>query len=176
MREPLSPNAQELSLTAEADTLALGQALASALVAGGLVILEGNLGAGKTFLAGAIVHAMGLDPDEPVTSPTYNLVSEYHARLPIFHADLYRLRSEDELFELGLDELRDQGGVLLVEWGLVYLRALGGDALVVEMGGDPRRARLYSTGPESELVLDHTRKALSTSGLLSARLPPEAAR
>jgi tRNA threonylcarbamoyladenosine biosynthesis protein TsaE len=138
-----------IDLPSEEHTNALGRAIALCLSPGTLVVLDGNLGAGKTFLTGAIVRELGLDPEEPVTSPTYNLVSEYDLKFRVLHADLYRLSSEHEVFELGLEERRTQGGVLIVEWGRPYIDVLGGDAVVVELKTDPRRAEIVATGPNS---------------------------
>jgi tRNA threonylcarbamoyladenosine biosynthesis protein TsaE len=138
-----------MSFPSEEHTNELGRAIAHCVSPGALVVLDGNLGAGKTFLTGAIVRELGLDPEEPVTSPTYNLVSEYDLKFRVLHADLYRLSSEYEVFELGLEERRAQGGVLIVEWGRPYIDVLGGDALVVELKTDPRRAEILATGPNS---------------------------
>jgi tRNA threonylcarbamoyl adenosine modification protein YjeE len=142
-----------IPLATEDATIALGETLADALAPGTLVVLDGDLGAGKTFLAGAVARALGLQSDEPVTSPTYNLVSEYSAKYLVYHADLYRLTNDEAVLDLGLDERRARGGVLLVEWGRPYVDVLGGDALIVELSTDPRSATLHATGPESSEVL-----------------------
>src|SRR5690606_28281610 len=103
-----------------------------------LLILSGELGAGKTFFTRALCHALGLPEEERVTSPTFTLVHEYAARLPVSHADLYRLESEEQVSELGLDAQRDDGRLVIVEWGLPYLELLGGEALVLELTATPR--------------------------------------
>src|SRR5687767_12206225 len=82
----------------------LGELLASAARPGDLLVLEGDLGAGKTFLVRSIARALGVPSRKPVTSPTFTLVHEHAARIPIVHADLYRLADGDELVELGLSE------------------------------------------------------------------------
>ncbi|MFO0756387.1 MAG: tRNA (adenosine(37)-N6)-threonylcarbamoyltransferase complex ATPase subunit type 1 TsaE [Byssovorax sp.] len=135
----------------------LGRRLAALLAPGDLLILEGTLGAGKTFLTRALCRALDIPASTPITSPTFTLVHEHEGRLPIVHADLYRLGDADELIELGLGERRRDGAVLVIEWGRPYLDALGGDGLIVEIqveppaaGQDPRRiARLTPTGPRS---------------------------
>jgi len=147
------PTERKYSLESELHTESLGSALAAALEPGSLLILDGNLGAGKTFLAGAIVHALGLDPDEPVTSPTYNLVSEYPLQYDVAHADLYRVSSVDEVLDLGLEERRHRGFVLLVEWGKPYHDALGGDALFVSLITNPRQALVYASGEGAQRIL-----------------------
>jgi tRNA threonylcarbamoyladenosine biosynthesis protein TsaE len=161
-----SPVFREYALETELDTERLGIELARRLERGSLVILEGKLGAGKTFLAGAILHALGLDREEAVTSPTYSLVTEYlvtecQVRLSVAHADLYRLTDLDEVLDLGLEERRHQGFVLLVEWGKPYVDALGGDALLVVLNTDPRRVILRPSGPDSTRILQALPEALT---------------
>ncbi|MFT3773835.1 MAG: tRNA (adenosine(37)-N6)-threonylcarbamoyltransferase complex ATPase subunit type 1 TsaE [Minicystis sp.] len=127
-------------------TIHLAERLAPALQPGDLVVLEGDLGAGKTFFSRALCRALGVPPSIPVTSPTFTIVHEYDGRLPIRHADLYRLHGPEELAPLGLREQRAEGALLLVEWGTPYVDALGGDALVLsfrlsaagERSGHPR--------------------------------------
>jgi tRNA threonylcarbamoyladenosine biosynthesis protein TsaE len=135
-------------------TVRLGRALAAELRAGDLVLLDGELGAGKTFLARAVCRALGVPASVPVASPTFTLVHELSARLEVAHADLYRLGSPEELGPLGLRDRRGEGAVLLVEWGLPHGDALGGDALTVhlEAGDGGRRARLSANGPRSEAL------------------------
>jgi tRNA threonylcarbamoyladenosine biosynthesis protein TsaE len=116
------------------------------------VLLGGDLGAGKTFLAGAIIHALGVDAGAAVTSPTFSLVHEHATpRALVLHVDLYRLREgrvplAEEVARLGLRERRAEGAILLVEWGLDAAFALGGNAaLVVTLtaaGASGRRAQL----------------------------------
>jgi len=139
-------------LPSERATQALAARLAPLFEGGDLVVLSGPLGAGKTFLARAVCVALGVDARR-VTSPTFSLVHEFSGRVPIAHADLYRLRSPSELVELGLDALRDEGRLLLVEWGESYVEALGGDALLIELALNPRRALLSATGTRSSRVL-----------------------
>lgn len=101
--------------TSEADTEAIAAALAVSLVAGDVVLLTGNLGAGKTAFVRGLAAGLGLDP-EVVSSPTFALIHEYRGgRLPLFHADLYRLDRADAE-DLGLDELGSDEGALAIEW------------------------------------------------------------
>lgn len=135
-------------------TTELAADLAPLLAAGDLLLLDGPLGAGKTFFTRALARALGLTGDARVTSPTFTLVQEYETQPPLVHADLYRL-SDDErgVFELGLSERRDDGALLVVEWGLPFLRLLGGDALVMTLVREPRSATFSATGPRSERLL-----------------------
>ncbi len=101
----------------EEETCQLGEVLARSLKGGELILLEGELGLGKTVFARGI--AKGLDlPPEDVSSPSFTLIQEYRGgRLNMFHVDLYRLNSPDELSTLGLEEILSSGGVVVVEWG-----------------------------------------------------------
>jgi tRNA threonylcarbamoyladenosine biosynthesis protein TsaE len=102
-------------------TLAVAQTIAEILTAPRFVVLRGDLGAGKTTLVKGWVAALGLGQPEDVTSPTFTLVHEYGghaAKTRVYHLDLYRLETERELATLGLEEMAEEpGAVLLVEWG-----------------------------------------------------------
>lgn len=127
----------------EAETRALAATLASSLAAGDLVLLHGDLGAGKTVFVKGLAEGLGLDPDD-VTSPTFTLVHEYrNGRLPLQHLDLYRLASA-ELDDVGLDPDLAAGGVVVVEWAERLARRPPG-ALVVrigDLGGDSREVQV----------------------------------
>jgi tRNA threonylcarbamoyladenosine biosynthesis protein TsaE len=136
-------------------TTRLAADLAPLLAAGDLLLLDGPLGAGKTFFARALARRLGVGDDARVTSPTFTLVHEYETEPKLVHADLYRL-SDDErgVFELGLLPQRDDGALLVVEWGLAFERLLGGDALVLALTREPRKATISATGPRSRLLLE----------------------
>lgn len=124
----------ELRLGSRRDTTRLGVRLAAALAPGDLVLLAGDLGAGKTFLARSLARSLGVTVDVAIASPTFTLVQEYETpRGLLLHADLYRLRDDDraktelEIRRLGLAERRAEGAMVVVEWGEGYEEALGGD-------------------------------------------------
>jgi len=143
----------EIELFTRRDTRKLAERLAPLLSAGDLLVLTGPLGSGKTFFTRALCRALGLERGERVASPTFTLVHEYETSPPIAHADLYRLKDAAEVSKLGLDAQRDDGRLLVVEWGEPYITLLGGDALILEFSLDPRRARLKAEGRASERTL-----------------------
>ena len=107
-----------ITLTAAnpSDTAAIAAVLARLAKPGDMFVLIGEMGAGKTFFAQQFGAAFGVT--EPITSPTFNLLHNYSGgRLPLHHADLYRLERTGEFADLGISELTDAGGVALVEWG-----------------------------------------------------------
>ena len=141
----------------EAATVRLAQAVAPWLEPGDLVILSGPLGSGKTFFTRALCRALGLPEDVRVPSPTFTLVHEHPTRPPVAHADLYRLSQEAEVAELGLLAQRDDGFVVVVEWGEPFIALLGGDALLVTLTLDPRTASLRATGSNASKLLQAMR-------------------
>ena len=105
----------EFVTNSPAETEALGAALAKRLAPGTVIAYTGDLGAGKTAFTRGL--ARGLGYGEPVTSPTYTIVNEYlGGRLPLFHFDMYRLGSAEDLWDIGWEDYLDRGGVCAVEW------------------------------------------------------------
>lgn len=99
----------------EAETVEFGAEIGRKAVAGAVIALTGDLGAGKTTLTKAI--AAGLGVEDVITSPTFNIVKEYDTgRLPLYHFDVYRIGDEDEMYELGYEEYFYGEGVCVVEW------------------------------------------------------------
>ena len=125
------------------ETERLGQALAALLVPGDIIAYRGDLGAGKTAFTRGL--ARGLDCRESVTSPTYTIVNEYlSGRLPLFHFDMYRLASSDDLWGIGWEDYLDRGGICAVEWSENVEDALEGALWVTieALPGDSRRITL----------------------------------
>lgn len=96
------------------DTYAFAKKVADKLKGGEVIILRGDLGAGKTTFTKGLAKALGVE--EIVTSPTFTYVKEYYGRLPLYHFDMYRVADADEVYELGLEEYFYKGGVVVVEW------------------------------------------------------------
>ena len=113
-------------------TEALGEQLGRALKGGAVIAYTGDLGAGKTAFTRGL--ARGLDIPEQVTSPTFTIVNEYEGgRLPLFHFDMYRLGSSDELFDIGWEDYLARNGVCAVEWSENVDDALESDCIRVEI-------------------------------------------
>ena len=132
---------KRLMTRSAAGTLALGQTVYELMLPlPRLVLLRGDLGAGKTTLVKGIARAIGADPDE-VTSPTFTLVHQYTgSRHRLYHLDLYRLEREEELLALGMEEMEsDADALLLVEWGEKFpsVVARAGGQVVIEAGDEP---------------------------------------
>lgn len=132
-----------------AHTEEVGQMLANALVPGTVITYRGDLGAGKTAFTRGL--ARGLGYTQPVTSPTYTIVNEYlGGRLPLFHFDMYRLQSSDELFDIGWEDYLERGGVCAVEWSENVADAMENALIVtIEKTGEETRRILV----EGEITL-----------------------
>jgi tRNA threonylcarbamoyladenosine biosynthesis protein TsaE len=173
------PDPVRLRTESADDTRALGAALAKSLRPGDLVLLAGDLGAGKTTLAQGIGTGLGV-PDH-VTSPTFTLVRSYPCPTPppsadgqppstavvrtFLHADLYRLEHLGEVVDLAIAELVEDDAVAVVEWGDVAEPVLGADAITVRLdeghGDDERRVTISVTGPSPEPRRDELSQRLS---------------
>lgn len=137
----------EFTTTSGADTIEVGRKLAALLAPPQLLILRGDLGAGKTTLVKGIAEALDAAEADEVTSPTFTLIHEYDGTregLPVklFHLDVYRLEGERQLETLGLDELFTSEALVLVEWGEKFKsiqKKATGEIVIVSTGGDARR-------------------------------------
>ena len=151
-------SALEVALPTRRETRRLGARLASLLRPGDVVVLEGPLGAGKTFLVRAIARGLGVPQREPITSPTFALVHEITSgRVPLTHADLYRLGDASELDALGLPEALARS-VGVVEWGARFASTIADDGIVLELAGRDdergRRATISARGPRGEELVE----------------------
>jgi len=131
------------------ETEALGAKLAERLRPGTVLAFTGDLGAGKTAFVRGMARGLGIT--DRVTSPTFTIVNEYEGgRLPLFHFDMYRLGSSDELFDIGWEDYLRRGGVCAVEWSENISDALDADVLRVEIrrGEREEQRRISITGVE----------------------------
>jgi tRNA threonylcarbamoyladenosine biosynthesis protein TsaE len=135
-------------------TAALGRALGAALRPGDFVALVGDLGAGKTCFSRGVAEGAGVAPGD-ISSPTFAIVQRYGGRIPLFHADLYRLADPDELYATGyFDLLGAAEGAFLVEWAERVPGAIPAGALVIRLAADPhldsrRWMQLEARGPRA---------------------------
>jgi tRNA threonylcarbamoyladenosine biosynthesis protein TsaE len=139
---------QEFTTHSAAETVALGRKLAAKLKPPRLVVLRGDLGAGKTTLVKGIAEGFEAAAEEQVTSPTFTLIHEYRGpKANVFHVDLYRVDTERELETLGLDDLFDERSIILIEWGEKFARfERERDAeIVLERKGENDRKITFAT-------------------------------
>jgi tRNA threonylcarbamoyladenosine biosynthesis protein TsaE len=139
-----------------AATMAFGRRLAPFLFPGSVVALIGPLGAGKTHLVRALAEGLGIPDSRAVSSPTFVLIQEYSARLPIYHFDAYRLRTPDEFFDLGAHEYFEGTGVCLVEWADRVQVCLPAEQLRITItvtGETARRVHVEAFGEQYEALV-----------------------
>ena len=135
------------------ETVELGRSIAATLPRRAVVLLTGNLGAGKTTLAKGIVSGLGAAEPDEVASPTFTLIHEY-GEGRVYHVDLYRLDRAAEVATLGLDEIFDRDAVVLIEWGERFLDLMPPDRIEIRIeirldsaGGDERRIVVLRSTP-----------------------------
>jgi tRNA threonylcarbamoyladenosine biosynthesis protein TsaE len=137
---------QEFTTHSAEETIALGRTLAPILAPPKLVVLRGELGAGKTTLVKGIAEAFQAASQEDVTSPTFTLVHEYHGpAASLYHIDLYRVDTPRELETLGLDDLAEGNSILLVEWGDKFPRFERDrdvEIILERLGADERKIQI----------------------------------
>ncbi len=113
--------------------MAAGRELAARLKAPALVMLIGDLGAGKTTLTKGIIEALGVARKEEVLSPTFSLIHEYEGNPKVYHIDLYRLDRVPELETLGLEDLWERDAIVIIEWGEKFTQQLPGDRIEIHL-------------------------------------------
>ncbi len=152
----MSADKIEFTTESEAQTRALGAKLAPRLRPGDLLSLTGDLGAGKTRFTQGIAAALGIT--ELVTSPTFTIIKEYPGPLPLYHFDVYRIKSTSEMDPLGYEEYFYGDGATVVEWGDKIEPLLPPDHLTIEIhrsstSPSGRRFLVCASGPRSKLLL-----------------------
>ena len=122
---------KEFEIKNESETAKLAEELAAELKPGDLVALYGDLGTGKTTFSKAAIRALGVS--DTVTSPTFTIVKEYRGRLPVYHFDVYRVHSEEDLFEIGYEEYFYGDGLCVVEWADKIEELLPEDTKIIRL-------------------------------------------
>jgi tRNA threonylcarbamoyladenosine biosynthesis protein TsaE len=141
----------EITARSPEETERAGAALGQRLVAGDVVAIIGELGAGKTCFVRGVARGLGVE--QTISSPTFVLVNHYAGRLPVFHVDAYRTTSLTEVIDLGFDELIAGNGVTLIEWAEKVAPLLPPGAIVVHiegLGDEPRRIRIETSAAVSD--------------------------
>jgi tRNA threonylcarbamoyladenosine biosynthesis protein TsaE len=136
----------------EDETRRLGESLGRLLEPGDVVLLEGELGAGKTCFVQGLALGLGVSPDRRVNSPTFAIVNQHPGRLMLHHVDLYRVEDPSELAELGLAELFESGGVAAVEWAERLDRAPAHALRIRLEAPSAERRRLVARGDSPRVV------------------------
>lgn len=143
---------QQFETRSEEETVQLGREIAARLPRRAVVLLIGNLGAGKTTLAKGIVGGLGAAQPEDVTSPTFTLIHEHgpsSSGARVYHVDLYRLERTEEVARLGLEEIFDRDAVVLIEWGERFPRLMPADRIEIRLeSGNADQRRIQVTGIE----------------------------
>lgn len=124
---------QRFETHSDEETVALGRELAELLPHHGVVLLIGDLGAGKTTLAKGIVERRGAASADDVSSPTFTLIHEYGEPVSVYHVDLYRLDTAEQARRLGLEDLLEQPALMLIEWGDRFPEIIGPDAITIRI-------------------------------------------
>jgi tRNA threonylcarbamoyladenosine biosynthesis protein TsaE len=163
MASDLSAPEIRRTVASRRETTGLGRTIASVLAPGDLVVLTGGLGAGKTTLVRSIARGLGVPVSVPVTSPTFELVHELPGRMPVVHADLYRLAPGDDLVEIGLLSRIGTNAIVLVEWGDKFGGELGSEGLwiQIDLSGESRNFVFRGRGRRGEVMIGRLSALLS---------------
>jgi tRNA threonylcarbamoyladenosine biosynthesis protein TsaE len=147
-----------ITTRSEEDTIGLGQAIGKHAKPGTAVMLAGDLGAGKTVCAKGIAKGLGYAGWEKIKSPTFTIVHEIDAPIPLFHFDVYRLGAIDELLEIGFEEYLERDGIVVVEWGDKFDDYLPPDHLSVTLAHAGEHTRKITVSGPYDLVTRLQRK------------------
>jgi len=137
------------------DTFSLGKRIGQNLVGGEIILLTGDLGAGKTLFTKGLAQGIGIDDQTKVLSPSFTLVNIYRAKLDIIHIDLYRLEN-DEIFELGLEDYMDRDHIMVVEWAQKATDFFKGDLIEVNieyLDESSRKISIFSELPWIDMII-----------------------
>ncbi|SHK23066.1 tRNA threonylcarbamoyladenosine biosynthesis protein TsaE [Anaerobranca californiensis DSM 14826] len=151
----------EFQTNSKIETVKLGNKIGALLKSGDILILEGDLGAGKTTFTQGLAKGLGID--DYVKSPTFTYVMEYRGIIPLYHFDLYRLRDPEELYDLGFEDFIDQGGVLVMEWGSLVEDMLSNDGYeyikisLLKTGENTRTVKIWDTPKGQSLYKELSR-------------------
>ncbi|MBI1930191.1 tRNA (adenosine(37)-N6)-threonylcarbamoyltransferase complex ATPase subunit type 1 TsaE [Candidatus Poribacteria bacterium] len=115
------------------ETQAIGEGIGQTLKAGDVVALIGELGAGKTCLTQGIARGVGIHPNQNVNSPSYILINEYEGNIPLYHIDLYRLKSMEEIVDLNVEEYLAGDGICIIEWAERMLELLPENSVQIKI-------------------------------------------
>lgn len=121
----------KIYLDGEEQTKEIGYKLGKLLTPGSVICLIGDLGAGKTTMTQSLARAIGVD--DYITSPTFTIVNEYEGRMPLYHFDVYRIGSSDEMYDIGYDEYINGDGVCIIEWANLIDDILPDEYLYIEL-------------------------------------------
>ena len=127
--------------TTSEETIKLGEKIGSALKAGDIIAMKGTLGAGKTTITKGIASALGIE--DTITSPTFCLISEYEGKkLPLYHMDVYRLDSEEDFLNLGVEEMLYGDGVCIIEWSEKVMKVLPKKTIILTITPEEDGSRI----------------------------------
>lgn len=148
----------EVFLENEEATFKYGEKLGKLLTKGSVVCLNGDLGAGKTAITKSIAKSMGIDED--ITSPTFTIINEYDSEVPLYHFDVYRIGSSEEMYDIGYEEYINSDGICIIEWAHLIEDVLPEERLDIEMLYDnmSRKMKLYPKGEKYKKIVEELMK------------------
>ncbi len=152
----------EIVSTAPEQSFSFGRQLGQLLQEGSVICLIGNLGAGKTLLVQGIAQGLGLN--EEITSPTFTVMNVYEGTIPVYHFDLYRLESPEQLVDIGFDEYTNAGGIAIIEWPDKFPGFMPDSYLRIELiktGDNDRLIKVSPQGAHHHLLYEELKQACS---------------